>query len=191
MSSEPTERPGQIESVFENRVFGSGPDKVIFVESRERQEESGSGLRKSPDLLLTSMEMPSMTVESIAAVEPLSSIEIARLVGQGMTGRYLRRLSDGIPRNVLAATLGTDTSNFTKFYSRHLSKVQTDEINDLTHIWEELTSFFDGDAELRDEWLESSIPALSDTQPIELLGTIVGRQVIRETLDAMRYGEFA
>lgn len=131
---------------------------------------------------------------AVVKVEPsrlLTSIEIARLVRKGMEGAYLQRLCLRIPRQVLAETLGAEVSNFSKFYKRTLSKVQTDEINDLTLVWSELRDFFDNDDALINEWLKTPSPALSGAEPIELLSTIVGRQTLRKNLDAMRYGEFA
>jgi hypothetical protein len=154
-----------IESVIESRVFGSSrPATGDAVEI--------TVVRSAPSKLLT-------------------SIEIARLVHKGMDGAYLQRLCERIPRKVLADTLGAEASNFSKFYKRTLSKVQTDEINDLTLVWSELCDFFDDDDELIDEWLKTPAPALSGAEPIELLSTIVGRQTLRKSLDAMRYGEFA
>lgn len=187
MSPELMESLGQIESVFESRVFGSDTDQTIYPEARK----VGTGFNRRDPLQSMGIPATSGFHVTVNIVEQPSSIEIARLVGQGMSGDYLKRLCDGIPRTVLAATLGTATSNFTKYYGRQLSQVQTDEINDLTLIWEELTLFFCGDSDLRDEWLNSPTPALSGAKPKELLSTIVGRQVIRKTLDAMRHGEFA
>lgn len=187
MSPELMESLGQIESVFERRVFGSDFDQTIYPEGLS----AGAGFNRRKPLQSMGIPPPTGSKATVNIVEQLSSIEMARLVENGMEGNYLKRLSDGIPRDVLAATLGGAKSNFTKYYSRHLSKVQTDEINDLTLIWKELTLFFGGDADMRDEWLKSSTPALSGAQPEELLSTIVGRQVIRKTLDAMRHGEFA
>ena len=154
-----------IESVIESRVFGSS--------RRATGEAVEIAVVKAPPSKLP------------------TSIEIARLVGKGMKGSYLQRLCERIPRQVLAATLGTETSNFSKLYKRTLSKVQTDEINDLTLVWSELGEFFDGDDELIEEWLKTPAPALSGAEPIELLSTIIGRQTIRKSLDSMRYGEFA
>lgn len=190
MSPELMESLGQIEAVFERRVFGSDFDQTIHPEGLPEVITVAGFKRPNPQQSM-SITPPSGTKATVNIVEQLSSIEMARLVENGMEGNYLRRLSDGIPRDVLAATLGGAKSNFTKYFSRHLSKVQTDEINDLTLIWKELTLFFGGDSDLRDEWLNSPTPALSGAKPKELLSTIVGRQVIRKTLDAMKYGEFA
>ena len=129
--------------------------------------------------------------DPMRVVPSTSNIDIARMVQRGMDGAYLQRLCERIPRQLLADTLGAETSNFAKFYKRWLSKVQTDQINDLTLIWSELCSVFEDDSELLDEWLNTPIPALSGAAPIELLTTIVGRQSLRQTLLAMRYGEFA
>jgi putative toxin-antitoxin system antitoxin component (TIGR02293 family) len=130
-------------------------------------------------------------VVKVGSSRLLTSIEIARLVHKGMSGAYLQRLCLRIPRQVLADTLGAEVSNFSKFYKRTLSKVQTDEINDLTLVWSELRDFFDNDDALINEWLKTPSPALSGAEPMELLSTIVGRQTLRKNLDAMRYGEFA
>ena len=122
---------------------------------------------------------------------PLVQVGMVDLVKRGMAGSYLRRLCEGIPRQLLADTLGTEVSNFSKLYKRTLTKVQTDEINDLTSVWAELRAFFDGDEELLTDWLNTPLPALSGQRPIDLLSTIVGRRALRERLNAMQYGEFA
>jgi len=175
MSVEVKEVSVVLESILESRVFGP----VVSRAPASTGKQIETSLVRASD------------VGVIQRGKQPSSIEIARLVNNGMDGAYLRRLGERIPRKVIAATLGIAKSNLPKLYKRSLSKVQTDEINDLTLMWSELVAFFDGDDELLDEWLESSIPSLSGSQPIELLGTIVGRQVLHKTLDAMRYGEFA
>tara|TARA_B100000446_G_scaffold184352_1_gene206214 strand:- start:81088 stop:81567 length:480 start_codon:yes stop_codon:yes gene_type:complete len=154
-----------IESVIESRVFGSN------------RPATGEAVE--------------IAVVKRGQAKVPTSIEMSRLVHKGMKGDILRKLCKRIPRKVLADTLGTETSNFSKFYNRMLSQVQTDQINDLSLVWAELREFFDGDDELIGEWLNTPAPALSGAEPLELLSTIVGRQTLRKSLDAMRYGEFA
>ena len=153
---------GTIEMIIEARVFGE-PDRSLS------QPPGGS-------------QPPT---------EYLSTLQMNRLIVEGMDGALLRRLSERIPRSILAETLGADTTNFSKLYRRTLSKIQTDEINDLTLLWEELRAFFEDDRNLMDEWLSSEVPALGGAQPRELLSTISGRKSVRQALDAMRYGDFS
>lgn len=124
-------------------------------------------------------------------VGTISALEVTQLISKGIDGAVLQRISKQIPRAVLAETLGTDVSNFAKLYHRTLTKPQTDEINDLTLLWSELREFFEDDRDLMDEWLNTTVPALSGARPRDLLSTFTGRQAVRAALDAMRCGDFS
>ncbi|MDL0433758.1 MbcA/ParS/Xre antitoxin family protein [Marinobacter sp. TBZ242] len=47
------------------------------------------------------------------------------------------------------------------------------------------------DADIAREWLHCEAPALSDSRPVDLLGTSKGRQSIREALGKIECGEFS
>jgi uncharacterized protein (DUF2384 family) len=123
-------------------------------------------------------------------VEP-APIVLSQLMLNRMEGVYLRRLSERIPRQVLAMTMGVQTSNFAKLYNRRLTKTQTGELYDLAVFWATLQRFFGGDAELIDEWLDSPVPALGGARPKELVVTNTGRATLRQCLDAMAHGDMA
>ena len=114
-----------------------------------------------------------------------------RMVPLGLNGLILTRLIKHIPRKVLAATVGTNVTNLSKYYSRHLNAQQTDQLNDLSILWSELRVFFNDDKKLLLDWLESSVPALSWDRPFDILSSIAGRKDIYKLLSAMRSGDFA
>ncbi|WP_238984412.1 antitoxin Xre/MbcA/ParS toxin-binding domain-containing protein [Billgrantia kenyensis] len=47
------------------------------------------------------------------------------------------------------------------------------------------------DADIAREWLHCEAPALSDSRPLDLLGSSRGRQAIREALGKIECGEFS
>ncbi len=117
-------------------------------------------------------------------------VEIIQQIRQGVHGNCLRRLSGAIPRAVLSDTLGTDLSNLAKIYHRKLSRLETEQINDLSLLWYELREFFKDDERLIKTWLSSPTPILTGIAPQALMGTIIGRQILRGRISAMREGNF-
>jgi len=116
----------------------------------------------------------------------------AILIRNGVPGKILRVLTQTIPRYILIDTVDSDRSNFSKLYrKKHLSKSQGDEVNDLSLMWAELREFFDYDDTEVKEWVATPLPILDGMAPGSLLDTFSGRTAVRNTLNKMRYGDFA
>jgi len=114
------------------------------------------------------------------------------LLSNGVPGGVLRHVVQHIPKDVVTRTIGTDNTNLAKFYRRQrLTGKVTEELNDLTKLWAELREFFGWDEELLKEWIEQKLPVLDGATPSELMSSSAGRVIIRQQLDAMRYGDFA
>lgn len=114
------------------------------------------------------------------------------LLNQGVRGDVLRHVVAHIPKALVVRAAGTDVSNFSKLYRRQrLSGLVTEELNDLTKLWADLREFFDWDEELVKEWISQQLPALDGATPSELMSSQAGREIIKQQLDAMRFGDFA
>ncbi len=114
------------------------------------------------------------------------------LLNQGVRGDVLRHVVQHIPKAVVVSAVGTDSTNFSKLMRRQrLTGRLTEELNDLTKLWAELREFFDWDEALVKEWIDQKLPALDGATPSELMSSQAGREIVKQQLDAMRYGDFA
>lgn len=48
-----------------------------------------------------------------------------------------------------------------------------------------------GDREIAHEWLHTEISALSGARPVDLLDTFAGRELVRQVLGKISYGDFS
>jgi hypothetical protein len=123
---------------------------------------------------------------------PGSPVQFVALLSQGVSGTVLRPVTRHIPKGVVVSTVGTDPSNFSKLIQRkRLSGRQTEDLNDLTKLWAELREFFDWDEAMVKAWIEEPLASLDGTSPSAIMSSPEGRDIIREQLDVMRYGDFA
>ncbi|MCG9579815.1 MbcA/ParS/Xre antitoxin family protein [Vibrio tubiashii] len=116
----------------------------------------------------------------------------ATLDEQRLEGTTLRVVVKAIPREVVAKTIDVQATNLAKLYKRkYLSRVQSEDISDLTATWAEMRNVFMGDVELLNEWLMTPLPSLNGRPPRELLQTLAGRKVLKEQLNRLCYGDFS
>ena len=121
-----------------------------------------------------------------------SPVHFVTMLSQGVSGDVLRPMTKHIPKGVVISTVGTDPSNFSKLTQRkRLTARQTEDLNDLTKLWMELREFFDWDESMVKAWIDEPLPALDGTPPSAIMSSAEGRDIIREQLDVMRYGDFA
>lgn len=66
-----------------------------------------------------------------------------------------------------------------------------DTVVSLEAVEQELDSFFDGDKELCQEWLNTPIPRLNGKLPSQLLSSNAGRTQVLQVLGEMKYGDMA
>lgn len=126
------------------------------------------------------------------AANSTSALSEAILAEQRLTGSILRRVAQTLPRNVVAGTIEVNATNLSKLYSRkHLSRVQSEDISDLTALWAEMNEVFMNDASTLQDWIHSHQPALSGRAPVELMETLSGRKALREILNRIRYGDYS
>ena len=118
-------------------------------------------------------------------------------------GAYIQAVRQGIPgkivelavkalgeRDLFVRLLNTSSGNLNRFYhSQLLTRVQSEGILDTLKVFNEAINVF-GDENLAKEWLHTSIPAIGGELPINLCDTFEGRRLVRESLEAIEYGEF-
>lgn len=57
------------------------------------------------------------------------------------------------------------------------------------NLMSEIDTFFEGEQELRDEWLNTSLPILAGERPIDYFSSEERRARLREVIGEMKYGE--
>ena len=136
---------------------------------------------------------------SFAAIHQLPPLifsdkrEYLRLVNSGIPGAVVKNFIRQKPehRQVIVSAFGMTSSNLSRLYlKKALNKHQTEEMLDILRIHTEAIEAFE-DESLADEWLNMSIPALDGEKPIALLDTFVGRSLVSEALNKIKWGEFS
>ncbi|GIB17400.1 DUF2384 domain-containing protein [Vibrio cholerae] len=125
-------------------------------------------------------------------VHNTSALEEAMLDEPRLRGQTLRVVTQNISRDVVAKAIDVDRTNLSKLYSRKLlSRVQSEDISDLTLLWAEMRDVFDNnDAQLK-EWLNASLPALNGRAPVDFMHSLAGRKALRDILNRLTYGDFS
>lgn len=118
----------------------------------------------------------------------MNNVALVKALYFGVEGRVLRTLSDVMSKRLIMDVVGADIANFSKLTRRkRLSSFQTEALNDLTLLWQELLAFFENDRELLSEWIDTQLQALDSEKPSELMKSQFGRKIIRALLDEMRF----
>lgn len=71
-----------------------------------------------------------------------------------------------------------------------LTQDETEKAISLSEVYEKGMEVFD-DKEDLEYWLNSTIPALQDQKPIDLLGSMIGRKQVMNVLNALLHGIFS
>ncbi|MEG3764956.1 MbcA/ParS/Xre antitoxin family protein [Alteromonas sp. 14N.309.X.WAT.G.H12] len=126
------------------------------------------------------------------SVSHIDTLRFVNMLSDGVEGTVLRTVAQHIPKLVLSVSLGSDITNLSKLYRRKkLTPKQTESLEDLTALWEDLRALFDNDDELIHEWIQAPLPAFEGGCAMDIMGSSFGRKRIREVLEEMKYGEFA
>lgn len=112
-------------------------------------------------------------------------------VRQGVPGKIVEQAVKALgERELFIRLLSTSSSNLNRLYhAKLLTKVQSEGVLDTLKVFNEAIHIF-GDGDIAKEWLHASIPALDGELPINLCDTFEGRRLVRESLAAIKYGEF-
>ncbi len=142
---------------------------------------------------MKTIDLKSLLTESQISPKVLEEdgtfIQASRL---GISGKILQPTIKvlGI-RDLIISLLNTDKTNLSKFYHQeHLSPTVSEAILDTLKIFELAFQVYDRDATTALKWLNTKIPALSGQVPIDLLDTFKGRELVRDCLMVMQYGDF-
>lgn len=114
-------------------------------------------------------------------------------VVKGLPGKVIKWAVSAMPKQkeVIVKALGTTSGNLSRLYSKTaLDKHQTEEILDVLKLYVEVCDVF-GSTKKADLWLSISVPALQGEKPIDLMDTFIGRKMVRETVNKIRFGEFS
>lgn len=140
------------------------------------------------------VERPSSS-EAIKSLFPdqniLSPSGYLSAVRKGLSGDQLRVITDVLgSRELVARTIGKEVSNLSRSYRvKVLPESTTDSIIGTLRVYMQAVDIYQSE-ELAQEWLNSPIPALGGEVPSKLLNTDAGRELVRQTLHKMAYGEY-
>ncbi|MEN9870396.1 MAG: hypothetical protein RLZZ171_1384 [Cyanobacteriota bacterium] len=134
--------------------------------------------------ILTESQIPPEVLE-----EDGIFIQASRL---GISGKILQPTIKVLGvRDLIISLLNTDKTNLSKFYHQeHLSPTVSEAILDTLKVFKLAFQVYDQDAQTALKWLNTKIPALSGQVPIDLLDTFKGRELVKDCLMVMEYGDF-
>jgi putative toxin-antitoxin system antitoxin component (TIGR02293 family) len=118
--------------------------------------------------------------------------EYLKTVIEGIPGTVVKQFVKEAPehRRVVVRALGATSSNLSRLYARKsLNMQQTEEMLDILRIQTEAIAAFE-DEGMAKEWLNTSIPALNGEKPLDLLDTFIGRSIVSDALNKIKWGEF-
>ncbi|QUX97748.1 hypothetical protein C0J08_21075 [Marinomonas sp. CT5] len=123
-------------------------------------------------------------------VDIMSPIGYFSIVRSRVSGDRLKAITDLIgEKELIARSIGT-TSNLSKSYqTKRLSSAETDNLIDLLRVYIQAAKIY-GSLDLAKEWMRSSIPALGGEIPVNMLDLHAGREVVRQVLRRMEFGEY-
>jgi putative toxin-antitoxin system antitoxin component (TIGR02293 family) len=116
-------------------------------------------------------------------------IQASRL---GIPGKILQLTIKSLGvRDLIISLLNTDKTNLSKFYRQeHLSPTVSEAILDTLKVFKLAFQVYDQDTTKALKWLNTRIPALSGQVPMDLLDTFKGRELVKDCLMVMKYGDF-
>ncbi|MEG3765473.1 antitoxin Xre/MbcA/ParS toxin-binding domain-containing protein [Alteromonas sp. 14N.309.X.WAT.G.H12] len=112
-------------------------------------------------------------------------------VRAGVSGQTLRKIINILgEREWIAKAIGKDVSNLSKSYKlKRLSPMVSDNLIDTLRVFIQAVSIYES-LDLAKEWMSSPIPALGGEIPVTLLDTHAGREIVRQALKKLEFGEF-
>ncbi|MCW4629427.1 MULTISPECIES: MbcA/ParS/Xre antitoxin family protein [Marinomonas] len=123
-------------------------------------------------------------------VDIMSPIGYFSIVRSRVSGDQLKAITDFIgEKELIARSIGT-TSNLSKRYqTKRLSSAATDNLIDLLRVYIQAAKIYES-IDLAKEWMRSSIPALGGEIPVNMIDSHSGREVVRQVLRRMEFGEY-
>jgi uncharacterized protein (DUF2384 family) len=116
----------------------------------------------------------------------------ALLVRNGISGEFIKILSNIIPKDLLITILSTSKKNLSYQYKRKsLNKLQTESVIGFIKIWSELMVLFKNRSELVNLWLIKEKIPLCGNAPITLISTGPGREAVSDMLYRIKTGDLS
>ncbi len=117
--------------------------------------------------------------------------EYIKAVRQGISGTIVKQAVQLLDeRDLFVRLLNTNSANLSRFYHQKvLNRIASEGVLDTLRVFQDAIAVFE-DTDIAKEWLHTRIPALAGEYPIDLCDTFEGRKLVRETLQAIEYGEF-
>lgn len=110
---------------------------------------------------------------------------------KGVSGIIVKRAVLTLANHdILSMVLSTTPENLSNYYQlKHLNTRDSEKFLDTLSIYTEATRIF-GELDTARLWLNSSLPTLAGDKPEALLDTYKGRELVRQILRKIEYGEF-
>jgi len=116
----------------------------------------------------------------------------ALLVRNGISGEFIKILSNIIPKDLLITILNTSKKNLSYQYKRKsLNKSQTESVIGFIKIWSELMVLFKNRSDLVNQWLTKEKPPLCGNAPVNLISTGPGREAVSDMLYRIKSGDLS
>tara|TARA_R110001583_G_scaffold164756_2_gene317247 strand:- start:8502 stop:8939 length:438 start_codon:yes stop_codon:yes gene_type:complete len=123
-------------------------------------------------------------------VDIMSPTGYLSIVRSRVSGDQLKAITDLIgEKELITRSIGT-TSNLSESYqTKRLSSTETDNLIDLLQVYIQAAKVYES-FDLAKEWMRSSIPALGGEIPVNMIDSHAGREVVRQALRRMEFGEY-
>lgn len=130
-----------------------------------------------------------------ATKEPrVALLRIHKLIATSrVSGPTLKLITQYIPRDLVADALEVNPANLARLYRyKHLSRTQTETLEDLTHLWRNIDEgLFAGDQQMMKRWLDTPVPVLDGEPPKKLMATLTGRKLLDGYIQNLKYGDYS
>lgn len=122
-----------------------------------------------------------------------SQMQVVQALSRGVETKSVLLIAQHIPLQLLCDALDLSESALRRRIklNKRLHVTEADNLLQLTKLWRALINFFNHDQQLLRSWVHAELPALEGETPARMMATNFGRKIILETLETMKYGEFA
>ncbi|WP_426370258.1 hypothetical protein [Pseudocolwellia sp. HL-MZ7] len=157
---------------------------TIFRENNNKQiSELNGQINNIDDVALSYLLFPKFNIPILVT---------ALLVRNGISGEFIKTLSNIIPKDMLVTVLSISKKNLSYQYRRKsLNKSQTESVIGFIQIWSELMILFKNRSELVNQWLIKEKLPLCGNAPIALISTGPGREAISDMLYRIKTGDLS
>lgn len=115
------------------------------------------------------------------------------LVESGVQGALVKATIMLFPEqtDAICKALSVSKKDISRIGNKTLSTHQSETILDIISVLDMTYLLFENDMPSVQEWISSEIRALNSKKPMDFLNTFMGRSILKETLNKMKYGEFS